>query len=482
MTAGACRQNSVGGLMYFKQFYLQCLAHASYMIADEKSALAVVVDPQRDIDVYMEEAGARGFRIEHVFLTHFHADFISGHLELKERTGATIHLGAGASPQYPHEACADGSSFDFGSVRLTVLATPGHTPESISILVYDLSSPSPAPYAVLTGDTLFIGDVGRPDLMASAGIAAEELASQLYDSLNDKILRLPDETLVYPAHGAGSFCGKSLGKETVSTIGAQRKLNYALQPMSREAFVRLVCADQPPAPGYFSYDASLNKKERPTLDQSLSRGLKPLDLAAVLDCGRRGAYILDTREPTEFAACHLPASINIGLSGQFATWAGTVLEPGRQCVIIAEKGREKEAALRLGRIGFDCLAGYLEGGTDALAARPDLTTAARRVTADELAEMLSGEAPPLVLDVRADSERDRAHIPGSMHIPLPQLASRLDEIPRERKLVVHCAGGYRSSIAASILRLNGFSEVPDLIGGMSAWEKHRQVKEPTCTA
>ena len=348
--------------MILKQYYLGCLAHASYLLGDEASSTAIIVDPQRDIQQYLADAEKLGLQIRHVFLTHFHADFVAGHLELRDRCGAAIHLGSRAKAEYAFVAMKDGDTLEFPGLRLQVLETPGHTIESISILVFDLQKDAAKPYAVLTGDTLFIGDVGRPDLRASLGWSANDLGAHLYDSLHNRLLMLPDETLVYPAHGAGSLCGKKLSSDTVSSLGDQRRLNYALQPMSKEEFIRLVTADQPDAPAYFTYDAILNTRERATLDQSLEQALQPIDLDEVLRMGDAGAQILDVRDPAEYAKGHLAGSINIGLGGQYATWAGTVLDRTKPIVIIAEPGRELEAALRLGRIGFDHVAGYLNGG------------------------------------------------------------------------------------------------------------------------
>src|ERR1700758_3993650 len=338
--------------MIFKQFYLNCLAHASYLIGDEQTRTAAVVDPQRDIERYLDFAAENKLQIKRVILTHLHADFIAGHLELRDRAGAAIYLGAKAQAEYRFNPLADGSVVEFGRVRLKALETPGHTPESISILVYDLGRSSVEPYAVLTGDTLFIGDVGRPDLRASLGWSATDLGGLLYDSLQSKLLPLPDASLVYPAHGAGSLCGRAISKETVSTIGDQRRLNYALQPMSKQAFIELVTADQPEAPPYFVYDAVLNSKERLTLDESLERNLKPLPLDAVLDLQKQDAQILDTRDSEEFAAAHLAGSTNIGLSGQYATWAGTILNRDKPIVIVSNPGSESESAIRLGRFGL----------------------------------------------------------------------------------------------------------------------------------
>ncbi|HEY7086726.1 MAG TPA: MBL fold metallo-hydrolase, partial [Tepidisphaeraceae bacterium] len=365
---------SIAGLVILRQFYLPCLAHASYVIGDEQSGTAVVVDPQRDIDQYLAFAGEHRLKITHVFLTHLHADFIAGHLELRNRVGATVCLGAAAKAEYAFTPFSDGQVLDLGSVRLKVLETPGHTAESISILVYDTTRSSETPHAVLTGDTMFIGDVGRPDLRAALGWSAADLGAMLYDSLHNKLLRLPDESLVYPAHGAGSLCGKALSKETFSTLGEQRRSNYALQPMSKETFIRVVTADQPDAPAYFNYDAVLNSREHPTLDDALAREMTPLSLDQLLDLQSSGAQILDTRDPGEFASAHLKGSINIGLGGQYATWVGTILDREHPIVIIATPGRERESATRLGRIGFDHIAGFLKDGLESLKSRPDLTT------------------------------------------------------------------------------------------------------------
>ena len=456
--------------MILKQYYLGCLAHASYLLGDEASSTAVIVDPQRDIQQYVDDAAKFGLQIRHVFLSHFHADFIAGHLELRDRCGAIIHLGSQAKAEYSFVRMKDGDTLEFPGMRLQVLETPGHTIESISILVFDLSKDAVKPYAVLTGDTLFIVDVGRPDLRASIGWTANDLGGRLYDSLHDKLLPLPDETLVYPAHGAGSLCGKQLSSDTVSSLGDQRRLNYALQPMSKEDFIQLVTADQPDAPPYFTYDAILNTRERTTLDQNLEQVLHPVGLDEVLRMGDAGAQLLDVRDPAEYAKGHLAGSINIGLGGQYATWAGTVLDRARPIVIIAEPGRQQEAALRLGRIGFDHVKGYLRNGMEALAARPDLVWPTERLGAPMIAEELGSTQPPLVLDIRNPREWEAKHIDGSVNIPLNHLQERIAEVPRDRRIAVHCAGGYRSSIAASILHQHGITNLVEMAGGIAAWQ------------
>jgi hydroxyacylglutathione hydrolase len=459
--------------MFLKQYYLGCLAHASYLIADEASGCAIVVDPQRDIQQYLADAQSLGVQIRHVFLTHFHADFIAGHLELRDRCGADIRLGARAKAEYAFVPMHDGDMLEAGALRLQVLETPGHTIESISILVFDLAKDSQPPHAVLTGDTLFIGDVGRPDLRASLGWTAQDLSSHLYDSLHHKLLQLPDDTLIYPAHGAGSLCGKQLSSDTVSTLRDQRRFNYALQPMTKEEFTILVTADQPDAPAYFTYDAILNTRERATLDKALQDGLHPIELDEVLTLGDAGAQILDVRDAAEYAKGHLAGSLNIGLGGQYATWAGTLLDRVKPIVIIAEPGREAEAALRLGRIGFDHVKGYLKDGMGELADRQDLVWATERVSPLMPAEELASENPPLVMDIRAPREWNAKHLTDSTNIPLGHLQERIGEVPRDRRIALHCAGGYRSSIAVSILNQYGITNLLELAGGIAAWEAAR---------
>ncbi|MEP6916745.1 MAG: rhodanese-like domain-containing protein [Acidobacteriota bacterium] len=459
--------------MIFKQFYLPCLAHASYLIGDEASRVAAVVDPQRDIDQYVALAEEHGLRIAHVILTHFHADFVAGHLELRDRCGATIYLGARATAEYAFTPLGDGDAIEFGQVRLQALETPGHTAESISIVVYDRAISAGTPHGVLTGDTLFVGDVGRPDLRVALGWSAADLGGMLYDSVRTKLLTLPDESLVYPAHGAGSLCGKAIAKETVSTIGEQRRTNYALQPMTRDAFIEIVTADQPDAPPYFTYDAVLNTRERSTLDESLARELKPLTLDRVLALQGQGAQVVDVRDPIDFASAHLAGSLNIGLDGSFATWAGTMLSTERQIVLVADPGREHEAATRLGRIGLDRLAGYLHDGMLSLQSRPGVTSATERLSAQVAAERLAAVDPPVLLDVRAPAEHAAKRIAGSVNIPLNRLEERLRDLPERQPVLVHCAGGYRSSIATSLLQQRGFSGVSEMAGGIGAWESAR---------
>ncbi|HUR84205.1 MAG TPA: MBL fold metallo-hydrolase [Solirubrobacteraceae bacterium] len=446
-----------------------CLAQASYLVADQSSGEAAVIDPQRDVAQYVEDARALGCRIAHVFLTHFHADFVAGHLELRNAENATIHLSAGAGAEFDFEPMGDGAVVHLGAIRLEVLQTPGHSPESMSILVHDPEFSHDAPYAVLTGDTLFIGDVGRPDLRAAQGWTAEGLGSMLYDSLQ-KFASLPDDTLVYPGHGAGSLCGKDLSTDTVSTMGVQRRCNYALQPMNRQQFIEIVTADQPDTPAYFTHAALLNTRERQTLDEALERELRPLSLDEALELLDDGAQLLDARDPVDFAGAHMRGSINVGLGGSFATWCGTVLDIERPIVLVAASNREFEAATRLGRIGCDTVAGYLAGGMRTLDDAPHLVDRVERITAGALAERLASTQPPLLIDVRSEREWHERRIEQAVHIPLSRLAERIGTLPAGRALVVHCTSDYRATIAASLMRRAGLRDVATLVGGVAAWE------------
>ena len=454
--------------MILKQYYLGCLAHASYLIADERTKQAVVVDPQRDIEQYLSDAQEGGYAIKYVVLTHFHADFLAGHIELRNRAGARIVMGARAQAEFDVQAVKDGDLFELGDVRLQILETPGHTPEGISLLVFDRTKSDTVPQAVLTGDTLFIGDVGRPDLLASIGVTADELAEMLYHSLN-KLRELPDSTLVYPAHGAGSMCGKNLSNETVSTIGEQKKFNYALQPMGFDEFKRLVTSDQPEAPDYFVYDAIKNRQERPDLEATLRTSLKALSVDDVVRMKKQGAELVDVREAADFEGAHLAGSINIGLKGKYATWCGSILSHDRPIVVIADPGSEEEAVMRLGRIGFDNVAGYLGDGMAALEPRPELIQVISRITAPALAEQLAESPSPFVVDGRSEKEWLSGHLAHSHNIPLMHLRGRLAEVPQDRPVVVHCEGGYRSAIGTSLLAEAGRTNVSDLVGGIKAW-------------
>jgi hydroxyacylglutathione hydrolase len=454
--------------MLLKQYYLGCLSHASYLIADPRTKTAAVVDPQRDIQQYLHDLSEGGYTLKYVFLTHFHADFLAGHIELRNRAGARIVMGARAEAEFDFAAAREGQRFELGDVQIQIMETPGHTPEGISLLVFDQTQSDTVPHAVLTGDTLFIGDVGRPDLLASIGVTADELAEMLYHSL-ERLRALPDSTLVYPAHGAGSMCGKSLSQEKVSTIGEQKQFNYALQPMSLDDFKRLVTMDQPEAPDYFVYDAIKNRQERPDLDTTLRGSLRPLELAEVLQLRESGAQLVDVREAADFEGAYLAGSVNIGLQGKYATWCGTVLSHEQPIVVIAEPGSEEEAVIRLGRIGFDNVTGYLRDGLRALESHPEQLRGIPRITAPALAAQLPAPDAPLVLDVRAEKEREGGFIAGSMNIPLSQLRERLSEVPGDRPVAVHCEGGYRSAIACSLLAQAGRDNLLDVVGGIKAW-------------
>lgn len=454
--------------MIFDQHYLACLSHASYLIGDETTGRAVVVDPRRDIGVYLSEAEAHGVHIERVIETHLHADFLSGHLELAAATGAVISFGEGAQVDFPIEPLAHGQRLELGEVWLEVRATPGHTPESISVLVYEHRGDS-SPYGVLTGDTLFVGDVGRPDLLASvgAGLDARTLGRSLYRSLHEQILTLPDETLIFPAHGAGSSCGKQLSSETSSTIGAQRRSNYALQSMTEEQFVDAVTEGQPTRPHYFAFDATRNREQRELLDDT--EPPKQMRLAEILDRLAAGAIALDTREPSDFAAGHLRGAISVGLDGRFAEWAGNVLDADRDIVLVAGPDSALESRVRLARIGFDNVVGCLADPNELFMERRDIIEASSRVTVEQLAELIGSVHDVQLVDVRNPGETSGGTLPGARVIPLPVLVDRLDELDRNDPIVISCASGHRSLIAASVVRHAGFDDVSDLIGGYGAW-------------
>ncbi len=454
--------------MIFTQHYLGCLSHASYLVADSSTRRAVVVDPQRDVDVYLEQAAAEHLTIERIIETHVHADFLSGHLELASKTGAVISYGAGADVEFPIDELHDGQRIPLGDVTLEIRSTPGHTPESICIVVFEHADDD-VPYGVLTGDTLFVGDVGRPDLLASASPhwSAERLARELYHSVHDKLLDLPDATRVFPAHGAGSSCGKQLSTETSSTIGEQRRTNYALQPMSEEAFVAAVTEGQPARPHYFAYDARRNRELRPLLDEQLP---PPLTLDDVLEMQRDGAILLDAREPTDFAAGHLRGAMNIALQGRFAEWAGDVLEPDSDIVLVGDPAIALEAKLRLARVGYDRVVGQLGDPAGAFSLRPDVVETSSRLTIEQLAELRGLEPDLQLVDVRGPGETAAGALPGAREIPLPALTDTLAALDPNAPVVTYCASGYRSQVAASVLSGAGFVDVSDLLGGYAAWE------------
>ncbi len=451
--------------MYFKQFYLGCLAHASYLIGSDGEA--AVVDPQRDVDQYVNEANEHGFRIKYVIETHLHADFVSGHRELALRTGAEIAFGSRAGVQFPHLDLTDGDELRVGSITLRILETPGHTPESISILVID-SSESAEPKMVLTGDTLFIGDVGRPDLVGSKGYSAEAMAGMLYDSLHSKLLTLSDTTEVYPAHGAGSMCGRNISKETHSTIGEQRRFNYALAPMTKESFVKMMTSDLPEAPAYFSRDAEINRAGAGALTE-ISRPAA-FEATSVKWLAKRGHLLLDLRPSPAFGTGHVPGSLNIGLGGQFATWAGSLITPSTRIILIAEDEAEiDEAVTRLARVGIESVDGYLKGGVLGWAdAGFDLATIGQ-MPVDELRHRIEERANLQVIDVRKPAEFKSGHVPGAVNLTLSHLADQIPSVDASRPVAVICQSGYRSMAASSILERHGLSEIYNVVGGTAAW-------------
>ncbi|MBZ5728924.1 MAG: MBL fold metallo-hydrolase [Acidobacteriia bacterium] len=445
--------------MTFEQFYLGCLAHASYLLGSE--GVAAVVDPQRDVGIYLEAAERLGLRITHIIETHLHADFVSGHRELAERTGATIYLGEGSGATFPHRAVRDGDEIAFGQCRLRFLQTPGHTLESVSVVVTDLER-GPAPVAVLTGDTLFIGDVGRPDLSETKTPA--ELARLLYDSLRGKLLALPDDVAVYPAHGAGSMCGRNISADRSSTIGRERQSNYALQPMERERFVELLTQDLPSRPEYFQRDVDVNRRGAAALDD-----LPPVArLAAreVLARQRQGVTVLDTRPAAEYCAGHVPGSIAIGLGGQFASWAGSLIGLDRELILVAEDQTAEEARMRLARVGIERVVGVLEDGISGWASAGLPLAATGQISVQELHDRLGELA---VVDVRRQAEWSEGHIAGAEHLPLDRLRAGMAALDRNRPMAVHCKSGYRSLIACSLLEAGGFTQLMNVAGGFDAW-------------
>ncbi len=450
--------------MYFEQFYLGCLAHASYMIGSEGKA--VVVDPQRDVDIYLKAAQEHGLQIRHVFETHLHADFVSGHKELAARTGAKIYVGAQAGAKYAHVDVSDGFSLRCGKAKLQVLETPGHTPESICLLLID-EEKSSRPWAVMTGDTLFLGDVGRPDL--SKHHTPQQLAGMLYDSLHNQLMTLADDVLVYPAHGAGSLCGKNMRAERSSTIGTERLTNYALQIKSRDEFVKELTTNLPTRPDYFLQDAEINREGAPALAELPALpAVSPEQLKALLP---KGAVVLDVRPGDEFAEGHVPGSINIALSGQFASWAGTLLGLNSRPVLIADsKEQIVEARMRLARVGIEGSIGYLEGGLSAWKQSGFLTEALPQISVQDLSAQIA-DGKMQVLDVRREAEWQAGHVAGADWAPLDRFAAALPNLDRSAPIAVHCKGGYRSMIACSFLQRAGFRNIVNVTGGFDAWQQ-----------
>jgi len=443
--------------MKFKQFYLGCLAHASYYIGSEGDA--AIIDPQRDVQQYLDEAAANNQRIKYIIETHSHADFVSGHLELAEKTGAEIVYGARANTQFPTHKVKDGDVLEVGKIKLKFFETPGHTPEGITILAENTEN-AEEPLKMFTGDTLFIGDVGRPDLIGSKGFTADQMASMLYDSLHEKILPLPDETEVYPAHGAGSLCGKSLSKETWSTLGNQRRFNYALQPMTKEDFIKIVAADQPEVPAYFPKSAAKNLEG--------SRALEDLPKPAALSTAEIENFdgvVLDVRQNTEFGAGHVPNAINIGLGGQFASWAGTLVSVGTPIAIAADtEAQVEEAFMRLARVGHETVRGFI--------LMKDFTGETKRieqVPVGEVQSLTETEKSLQFVDVRRPAEHANGHAVRTFNIPLNKLPNEIDRLDPNTPTYVICQSGYRSSLGTSILENAGFKTVYNVTGGTQAW-------------
>lgn len=452
--------------MKFKQFYLGCLAHASYYIGSGDEA--AIIDPQRDVQQYLDEAEANGQRIKYVIETHSHADFVSGHLELSGRTGAEIVYGRRANTAFPTRKVADGDTLSVGEVKLTFLETPGHTPEGITIIAEHPGEP----LRMFTGDTLFIGDVGRPDLVGSKGFTAKQMASMLYDSLHGKILKYPDETEVYPAHGAGSLCGKSLSKETWSTLGNQRQFNYALQPMSKEEFVRIVAANQPEVPMYFPVSAAKN------LEGSRSLADLPRPVAMTPEqITEFDGVVIDVRKNFEYGARHVPNSINIGLGGQFASWAGTMIPIGTNLAIVAQSAEQvDEAFMRLARVGHDSVSGFILIGDFS-----GRTSSIEQVTVDAVAARVR-ESGTQFVDVRRPAEHANGHAVGTINIPLDRLDKEIDRLDPKLPTYVICQSGYRSSLATSILENAGFEKMCNVTGGTQAWLEAGLESEVSATA
>ncbi len=454
--------------MFFKPYYLGCLAHASYLLGGDNGE-AVVIDPRRDVDEYLADAEAAGLTIKHVIETHLHADFVSGHVELAIRTGADIVLGGATSVEFPHRAVHEGDEIVLGDVRLRFLETPGHTPEGISILAFVGGEADPR--MAFTGDTLFIGDVGRPDLAGWRGHGAEPMAHAMYHTLKEKLLTLPDATEVWPAHGAGSACGRALSDERVSTMGREKMLDPALRPVldgDEEAFVRALMEGQSAIPPYFPHDVTENRQGAATMEEVRARG-QAMPPHAVEAISESGTLVLDTRLPDEFGAGHVPGAVNIGLDGKFAPWVGNVLTPDVPVIVVAASGRDEESVTRLARVGYENVVGWLEGGMNAWRNAGGEMQAVPQMSPADLRTLLGSSQSPKVLDVRTDDEWEAGHINGALHIPLDQLTRRIGEVPRE-PLFVLCGSGYRSSIGCSLLQRAGRRDVTNVLGGWTAWE------------
>jgi glyoxylase-like metal-dependent hydrolase (beta-lactamase superfamily II)/rhodanese-related sulfurtransferase len=467
--------------MFVRQFYTGCLSEAAYFI--ESNGEAAVVDPLRDIEAYLELARERNATIKYIFETHFHADFVSGHLDLAAATGATIVYGPSAITNYPFHIAQDGEVFQIGKIRLEVLHTPGHTLESCCFLLKDEQGKD---QAVFTGDTLFVGDVGRPDLAQKENVLSmEDLAGMLFNSLQSKIMPLADDVIVYPAHGAGSSCGKNLGPETVSTIGDQKKGNYALQPQTKEDFIKAVTEGLAAPPEYFPINAMINKQGYSSLDEVLTAGLRPLSVAAFKELAATDdVIVLDTRPSQEFPGGFIPGSISIGLDGRFAEWAGSLLSFRQPILLVTSPGKEKETIVRLARVGFDKMIGYLEGGFEAWQQAGELVDLIIDVDADELVMDMQFDPNLVIADVRKETEFANGHLKDALNLPLDHLKDpgAMADLDETQNIYVHCLGGYRSIIAASLIKRQGFHNIRNVNGGWNAItqlsDKITIVKEP----
>lgn len=447
--------------MYIEQLYTSCLAEAAYYIESEGEA--AIIDPLRETEPYIALAAKRNAKIKYVFETHFHADFVSGHIDLARKTGAAIVYGPTAQTGYETYVAKDEETFTIGKVKIKVLHTPGHTLESSCYLLTDENGRE---HAVFTGDTLFVGDVGRPDLAIKSDLTVNDLAGMMYDSLNAKIKPLADDVIVYPAHGAGSSCGKNIGKETFSTIGQQKKLNYAMQPMSREEFVKAVTDGLTDAPQYFMLDAKLNKQGYSSIDEVLNKNTKALTVPELEAAIKNGATVLDVRTPDDFEKGFIPGSVNIGLNGQYAPWVGALLDANVPLVLVTDEGKEREAVLRLARVGYENVSGYLKGGVAAWTAAGKSTDTVHSISATDLAARINSNPELDVLDVRKPGEVESGIIDGAQHICLSKLQKELHTLDQSKHYYIHCAGGYRSMMAASIMKKKGFGHVTNILGGM----------------
>lgn len=456
--------------MFVQQLYTSCLSEAAYFIASDGEA--AVIDPLRDVDAYLKMAEEQGVKIKYIFETHFHADFVSGHLELSRKTGAPIIYGPRTEAGFKVQLAEDGEVFDIGKLKIKVLHTPGHTLESTCYLLYNEQG---EPYSVFTGDTLFVGDVGRPDLF-SGNMTKEELAGMMYHSLQEKIKTLPDNVIVYPAHGPGSSCGKNLGPDTFSTIGQQRQSNYALQDMTKEEFVKVVTEGLSTPPAYFPLNAKINKQGYEDMDTVMERAMRPLSVAGLKEAMDAGAWVLDTRAATVFTEGFVPGAISIGLDGRFAEWAGSLLPFDQTLVLVTEPGKEKESAVRLARVGIDNVAGYLEGGFEAWKSSGEAIDMIIDIEPDELAMDIPHDNKLEVIDVRKPAEYEAGHVKGAYNAPLDTLMDPLNVamIDGDNNLYIHCAGGYRSVIAASLLKRQGYHNLRNVLGGFS---KMKAIKE-----